>query len=35
MMKCTLMFHAINDVNHVRTLWLQKVVLNVSLEKEL
>ena len=30
MMKCTCMFHAINDVIHVRTLWSQKVVLNVS-----
>ena len=33
MMKCTRMFHEINFVIHVRTLWLQKVVLNVFLEK--
>ena len=33
-MKCTRMFHAINNVIHVRTLWSQKVVLNVSLQKE-
>ena len=30
MMKCTRMFHARNDVIHVRTLWSQKVVSNVS-----
>ena len=35
MMKCIIMFHATNDVNQVRALWLQKVVLDVSLEKEL
>ena len=33
-MKCTPMFHTINDVIHVRTLWLQKLILNVSLQKE-
>ena len=33
MMKCTDMFHAINDVIHVLTLWLQKVVLIASLRK--
>ena len=27
-------FHARNDVIHVRTLWSQKVVSNVSLQKE-
>ena len=34
MMKCTFMFHARNDVIHVRTLWSQKVVLNVSLQRD-
>ena len=34
MMKCTRMFHAINNVIHVRPLWLGKVVLNVLLQKE-
>ena len=34
MMKCTRMFHAINDVIHVQNLWSQKLVLNVSLQKE-
>ena len=34
MMKCTRMFHARNDVIHVRTLWSQKAVSNVSLQKE-
>ena len=28
------MFNSINDVIHVQTLWSQKVVLNVSLQKE-
>ena len=34
MMKCTRMFHASKGVIHVQTLWLQKVVSNVSLQKE-
>ena len=34
MMKRTRMFHAVNDVIHVQTLWSQKVVLNVFLQKE-
>ena len=34
MMKCTRMFHARNDVIHVRTLWSQKVVPNALLQKE-
>ena len=34
MMKCTRMFHARNDVIHVRTLWSQKVVPNGLLQKE-
>ena len=33
-MKCTRMFHTRNDLIHARTLWLQKVVSNVSLQKE-
>ena len=35
MMKYTRMFHARKDVIHVRTMWSQKVVSNVSLEKGL
>ena len=27
-------FHGANDLIHVQTMWLQKVVLNVSLQKE-
>ena len=34
MMKRTRMFHARNDVIHVRTLWSQKVVPNGLLQKE-
>ena len=34
MMKCTRMFHASKGVIHVQTLWSQKVVSNVSLQKE-
>ena len=34
MMKCTRIFHIRNDAIHVRTLWSQKLVSNVSLQKE-
>ena len=34
MMKCTRMFHASKGVIHVQTLWSQKVVSNVLLQKE-
>ena len=34
MMKCTRMFLASKGVIHVQTFWSQKVVLNVSLQKE-
>ena len=34
MMKCTRMFLVSKGVIHVQTLWSQKVVLNVSLQKE-
>ena len=34
MTKCTHMFHARNDVIHVQTLWSQKVLSNVLLQKE-
>ena len=34
MMKCTRMFNAKNDMIHVRILWSQKVISNVSLHKE-
>ena len=33
-MKCTRMFHARKDVIYVRTLWSQKVISNVLLQKE-
>ena len=33
MTKCTHMFHARNDVIHVQTLWSQKVLSNVLLQK--
>ena len=34
MMKCTPMFHAINDVVLLQTLWSQKVALNVLVQKK-
>ena len=34
MMKCTRMFLASKGVIHMQTLWSQKVVLNVSLQRE-
>ena len=27
-------FHGANDLIHVQTMWLEKIILNVSLQKE-